>query len=133
MDESLVRARLDAGRLIMVPAFAVAVVADVFSLEHGAHGGAAGVLWSVGAVFAVAFYALAIWCYIRRRPAVATSGSMTAHAAAIIATWQIYRAVREEQVLLQACPAYRSYRSRTAALLPGVFWERMPRVVYRWF
>jgi protein-S-isoprenylcysteine O-methyltransferase Ste14 len=34
---------------------------------------------------------------------------------------QIYRAAREEQVLLQAFPAYRSYRSRTAALLPGIF------------
>ncbi len=34
---------------------------------------------------------------------------------------QVYRAVREEQVLLEALPAYRSYRSRTAALLPGVF------------
>ncbi len=34
---------------------------------------------------------------------------------------QIYRALREEQVLLRALPAYRAYRSRTAALLPGVF------------
>jgi protein-S-isoprenylcysteine O-methyltransferase Ste14 len=34
---------------------------------------------------------------------------------------QVYRALREEQVLLLALPAYRSYRSRTAALLPGVF------------
>ncbi len=34
---------------------------------------------------------------------------------------QAYRAVREEQVLLQTFPAYRAYRSRTAALLPGVF------------
>ena len=165
----------------------------------------------------LAFYALAIWCYLRRGPAVATSGSITAHAAAVAATWlpftlpccaarrrdraarlcptccwcaawrgrcgrcdfsaatcpylrrpatsstrgpyrwvrhpalcrrdrvlawsspspstatrrvalwlvlcglQVYRAVREEQVLLQALPAYRDYRSRTAALLPGVF------------
>jgi protein-S-isoprenylcysteine O-methyltransferase Ste14 len=34
---------------------------------------------------------------------------------------QVYRAQREERVLLQALPAYREYRSRTAALLPGVF------------
>jgi protein-S-isoprenylcysteine O-methyltransferase Ste14 len=34
---------------------------------------------------------------------------------------QAYRALREEQVLLQALPGYRSYRARTAALLPGVF------------
>jgi len=208
--------RLDFGRLIMVPAFAGILVADVFSLDHGAHSGASGALRSVGTALALAFYALAICCYVRRGPAVATSGSVTAHAAAITATWlpfalpllhggspgqgrqaladvlltcgmvwavwslryldrnvsvlaqargvvvqgpyrwvrhplylgemvvslglaiavnsyaalalwvamcalQIYRAVREEQVLLQALPAYRSYRSSTAALLPGVF------------
>jgi protein-S-isoprenylcysteine O-methyltransferase Ste14 len=210
------RPRLDVGRLIMVPAFALALVADVFSLDHGAHSGAGGVLRSVGTVLILAFYALAIWCYLRRGPAIATSDSVTAHAAAIAATWlpftvplqpgappgqgrqalsdvllicgmawavwslryldrnvsvlaqarevvvqgpyrwvrhplyvgeivsslglaiavnsftavtlwlalcglQIYRAVREEQVLLQALPAYRDYQSRTAALLPGVF------------
>jgi protein-S-isoprenylcysteine O-methyltransferase Ste14 len=37
---------------------------------------------------------------------------------------QIYRALREEQVLLQALPAYAHYRARTAALLPGVRWHR---------
>jgi protein-S-isoprenylcysteine O-methyltransferase Ste14 len=81
------RQRLDIGRLIMVPAFAVAIVADFFSLDHGAHSGAAGVLRSVGIALVLAFYALAIWCYLRRSPAVATSGSVTAHAAAITATW----------------------------------------------
>jgi protein-S-isoprenylcysteine O-methyltransferase Ste14 len=34
---------------------------------------------------------------------------------------QIYRAAREEQVLIEALPGYRDYRARTAALLPGVF------------
>jgi protein-S-isoprenylcysteine O-methyltransferase Ste14 len=215
------RLRLDLGRLIMVPTFAVIVVADVFSLEHGAHSGAAGVLRSVGTALALAFYALAICCYLRRGPAVATSDSVTAHVAAITATWlplslpllrgalpppgrqaladvllccgmawavwslryldrslsvlaqarevvvrgpyrwvrhplylgevvaglglalaansyaalalwiamcglQIYRAVREEQVLLQALPAYRSYRGSTAALLPGIYRRRVP-------
>lgn len=210
------RLRLDVGRLIMVPAFAAAIVADVFRLDHGAPAGAAGVLRSAGIVLVLAFYALAIWCYLRRGPAVATSDSVTAHAAAIAATWlpfvlplqpgtapgqgrqalsdallvcgmawavwslrcldrnmsvlaqaravvdrgpyrwvrhplyvgeivsslgialaansyaaiglwlalcclQAYRALREEQVLLQALPAYRSYRARTAALLPGLF------------
>lgn len=209
-------ARLDVGRLFMVPAFAGILVADVFSLDYGIHSGTSGVLRSVGTALAVAFYALAICCYLRRGPAVATSDSVTAHAAAITATFlpfalpllhggppgqgrqaladvlltcgmvwavwslrylgrnvsvlaqardvvvrgpyrwvrhpvyvgemvsslglaiavnsypalalwvamcalQIYRAVREEQVLLQALPAYSSYRSRTAALLPGVF------------
>ena len=210
------RPRLDFGRLVMVPAFAVIVSVDAVSLDHGAHSGVTGALRSAGTALALAFYALAIWCYLRRGPAVATTGSVTAHVAAITATWlpfavpllrggpvgpvrqaladvlltggtvwavwslrhldrsvsvlaqarsvvvrgpyrwvrhplylgevvsslglaiaansyqalglwvalcglQIYRAMREEQVLLQACPAYRSYRRRTAALLPGVF------------
>jgi protein-S-isoprenylcysteine O-methyltransferase Ste14 len=34
---------------------------------------------------------------------------------------QACRAVCEEKVLLRALPGYRSYRARTAALLPGVF------------
>ena len=34
---------------------------------------------------------------------------------------QGYRVLREEQVLLRALPQYRGYRSRTAALLPGIF------------
>jgi protein-S-isoprenylcysteine O-methyltransferase Ste14 len=208
--------RLDVGKLIMVPAFAAFLAVDFVSLDRGAHSGAAGVLQSIGTVLVMAFYALGIWCYLRRRPAVATSDSVTAHAAAIAATWlpavlplvhgalpgpgrqaladvllisgmawavwslrfldrnlsvlaqarevvargpyrwvrhplyageivsslglaiavnsytaaalwialcglQIYRAVREEQVLLEALPTYRSYRSRTAALLPGLF------------
>ncbi len=44
-------------------------------------------LRSLGTVLVLAFYALAIWCYLRRGPAVATSDSVTAHAAAIAATW----------------------------------------------
>ena len=210
------RLRLDVGRLIMVPVFALALAADVISLGHGAHTVGAGVLRPVGTVLTLAFYTLAIWCYLRRGPAVATSGSLSAHAAAIAGTWlpfafplppgapsgpgraaladvllicglawavwslryldrnisvlaqardivsrgpyrwvrhplylgelvaalgiaiavnsylalalwmalcglQAYRAVREEQVLLQTLPAYRAYRSRTAALLPGIF------------
>ena len=41
----------------------------------------------VGTVLVFAFYAVIIWCYLRRGPAVATSGSVTAHAAAVAATW----------------------------------------------
>jgi len=210
------RLQPDVGKLIMVPAFGVILVADFFALGHLSLSGAEGLLRSLGAVLVLAFYALAIWCYLRRGPAIATSGSKTAHAAAVAATWvpfmlpllhgaspetgrqalsdvlvasgtawavwslrflgrnvsvlaqarkiadrgpyrwvrhplylgeivsslgvaiaansyaaialwlvlcglQVYRAMREEQVLLRALPAYRSYRSRTAALLPGVF------------
>lgn len=34
---------------------------------------------------------------------------------------QGYRALREEQLLVRVLPAYRGYRDRTAALLPGLF------------
>jgi protein-S-isoprenylcysteine O-methyltransferase Ste14 len=207
---------LDVGRLTMVPAFAGIMLVDARSLDYGIHSGTSGVLSTAGAVLVLTFYALVIGCYLRRGPAVATSGSFTAHAAAIAATWlpfalpllhgarpgqgrqalsdvllicgmawavwslrvlgrnvsvlaqardvvvkgpyrwvrhplyvgeivsalgiaigvnsysavalwlalcglQIFRAMREEQVLLRALPAYRSYRSHTAALLPGVF------------
>jgi protein-S-isoprenylcysteine O-methyltransferase Ste14 len=210
------RIRLDVGRLIMVPALAAALLSELAEVAHTGVSGAEGVLRSAGAVLAMAFYALMLWCYLRRGPAIATSGSITAHVAAVIATWmvsalallhgptpaparqlfadvlvvigtawavcslrflgrnmsvlaqarqvvdrgpyrwvrhplyvgemvsalglalaansyaaiglwlalcclQAYRALREEQVLLRALPAYRSYQSRTAALLPGVF------------
>jgi protein-S-isoprenylcysteine O-methyltransferase Ste14 len=210
------RIRLDVGRLVMVPAMALILLAELPKLEHRGFSGEAGVLQSASAALALTFYALVIWCYLRRRPAIATSRSVTGHVAAVLGTWmlsalplvhgaapdvsrqvvsdvlvvsgtvwavwsvgslgrnisvlaqargvadtgpyrwvrhplylgeivsslglalaansyaaiglwlvlcglQVYRAVREEQLLVQALPAYRSYQSRTAALLPGVF------------
>jgi protein-S-isoprenylcysteine O-methyltransferase Ste14 len=210
------RARFDLGRLIMVPAASVILFADMSGLLHRGTSGATGLMRLITAVLIVVFYAVMIWCYLRRGPAVATSGSVTAHAAAVAATWlpfalvllhgaspgpgrqalsdvlllcgtawavwslrflgrnvsvlaqarevadrgpyrwvrhplyvgeivsslgvslamnsvaagavwlalcglQVYRALREEQILLQTLPAYDSYRARTAALLPGVF------------
>lgn len=210
------RPRLDAGRLVMVPAAALILLLDAASLARRGAPGAAGALAWLGAVLVCAFYALTIWCYLRRGPAVATSRSATAHLAALAATWgpfalpllhggrpgpaqqtaadalmvagmswavwslrflgrnvsvlaqaravvdtgpyrwvrhplyageivsvlglalaagslaaaavwltivvlQAYRAVREEQVLVRALLGYAAYRSRTAALLPGVF------------
>jgi protein-S-isoprenylcysteine O-methyltransferase Ste14 len=53
--------------------------------------------------------------------------AIAAHSLAAIAAWlgicvlQVYRAVREEQLLLAVLPAYGAYRIRTAALLPGIF------------
>jgi protein-S-isoprenylcysteine O-methyltransferase Ste14 len=207
--------RPDLGRLIMIPAAALLLVVDMTALAHSA-GSTTGALHWLGMMLVCAYYALIIWCYLRRGPAVATSGSVTAHAAAVVATlipfalpllhaappgtgqdyaadgllvagtawsvwslrslgrslsvlaqardvvergpyrwvrhplytgeivaslglavtigtaaaaavWlalcilQVYRALREEQVLLRALPGYRVYRSRTAALLPGLF------------
>jgi protein-S-isoprenylcysteine O-methyltransferase Ste14 len=207
------RSRPDPGQLVMVPVAAVLLAFDLAAL---AGGGAAGPVRWLGALLAGAFYLLIIWCYLRRGPAVATSSSVTARGAAVVATltplmlpllhgappgpgrqyaadallvagtawavWSLrylgrnlsvfaqarelvdrgpyrwirhplyageivstfglvvatgtvaavagwlafcalqgYRVLREEQVLLQALPRYRGYRSRTAALFPGLF------------
>lgn len=206
--------RPDLGRLVMVPAAALVLAADVLALARA--GGASGVIPLTGTVLICVFYVVVIWCYLRRRQAVATSSSVTAHIAAVagtlapfvfpqlprppasagwlaagdlllvagtawslwslwslgrslsmlaqarevvtrgpyrwvrhplysgeivsalglalivrstaaaavwlaLCTLQAYRAAREEQVLLRALPAYHGYRSRTAALLPGIF------------
>jgi protein-S-isoprenylcysteine O-methyltransferase Ste14 len=210
------RRRIDIGRLLMVPAAATILFIDASELGSHKAGGVTGALRVLGAVLVILFYAITIWCYLRRRPAIATSSSITAHAAAVAATWlpfalpllhgtppgpgrqavsdalliagtawavwslaflgrnvsvlaqarsvvsqgpyrwirhplyagelvsalgvaiamntvaagavwvvlcglQVYRALREERVLLQELPDYRDYRRRTAALLPGVF------------
>jgi protein-S-isoprenylcysteine O-methyltransferase Ste14 len=221
MSAAAIRARADLGRLIMIPVAAVMLTLDLAALGHGARGGHAGPLRWLAAGLVCAFYLLIIWCYLRRGKAAATSGSRTAHVAAVAATmmpfafpllgaappgaaaqlasdalliagtaWSVwalrslgrnlsvlaqarglasrgpyrwvrhplytgelvsalglaiaagtlaaavawvalcllqgYRAVREEQVLLQALPGYLSYRSRTPALLPGLtsLWGR---------
>jgi protein-S-isoprenylcysteine O-methyltransferase Ste14 len=217
MSAVATRRRADLGRLIMIPTAGVILTLDLIALGHGSGGGgAAGVLKWLATALVCAFYVVVIWCYLRRGRATASSGSMTAHVAAIAATllpfafpllhgaaagegtqlasdallvagttwsvwalrslgrnlsvlaqargladrgpyrwvrhplytgeivsalglaiaagtpaaaltWvvlcllQVYRAVREEQVLLRALPGYSSYRSRTAALLPGLF------------
>jgi len=210
------RARLDLGRVIMVPAATLMLTFDLTTQLHGGAVSAAGALRSLGTLLVCAFYLLMIWCYLRRGPAIATTGSITARAAAVVATltpftipllagpppgpgrqyaadallaagtaWSVwslrylgrnlsvfaqarelvdggpyrwirhplyageivsslglaifagtlaafgvllafcalqgYRVLREEQVLLQALPRYRSYRNRTAALFPGIF------------
>jgi protein-S-isoprenylcysteine O-methyltransferase Ste14 len=53
--------------------------------------------------------------------------AVAANSPAAVAVWlgicglQVYRATREEQVLVQALPGYADYRHRTAALLPGLY------------
>lgn len=79
--------RIDVGRVLMVPACAAMLFFDVAALIHRGAPGPAGLLRWLGAVLVCAFYVLLVWCYLRRRPALATSGSMTAHIAAIAATW----------------------------------------------
>jgi protein-S-isoprenylcysteine O-methyltransferase Ste14 len=80
-------ARPDLGRLIMIPFAAGVLAIDLRALAHAAAGGGAtGALRWLGAVLVCAFYVLIIWCYLRRRPATATSRSVTAHTAAVAAT-----------------------------------------------
>jgi protein-S-isoprenylcysteine O-methyltransferase Ste14 len=80
------RRRIDSGKLIMVPGAAVMLTLDLISLARHGGGGAAGALRVAGMAAVCAFYALIIWCYLRRAPAAATSRSLTAHLAAVAAT-----------------------------------------------
>jgi protein-S-isoprenylcysteine O-methyltransferase Ste14 len=66
----------------MVPSAAGLLLIDVVALAHG--GGAGPLKWLSAALVCV-FYALIIWCYLRRGPATATGRSVTAHAAAVAA------------------------------------------------
>jgi protein-S-isoprenylcysteine O-methyltransferase Ste14 len=74
--------RPDYGRLVMIPTSLGLLVLDAAALAGGS--GTDPLHWaSTGLV--CAFYALIIWCYLRRGPASATSRSVTAHAAAVTA------------------------------------------------
>ena len=81
------KARVDLGRLVMVPFAGLMLVVDVKLLTRHATSGAAGELRWLGVVAVCAFYALIIWSYLRRGRAVATCRSVTAHVAAVAATW----------------------------------------------
>ena len=85
---------LDSGRLIMVPSSAVFLLFDGFALVHGGRGsrgggsgggGGGGALQWFTTALVCAFYALIIWGYLRRGPAIATGRAVTAHAAAVVA------------------------------------------------
>jgi protein-S-isoprenylcysteine O-methyltransferase Ste14 len=211
-----VHRKLDIGRLIMVPAATLMLIAGAMVLTRSAGNGLTGTLhWISNALVAI-FYAVIIWAYLRRGPAKATNSSVIANAAAVVATltpfafpllsgslatieralvgdvllvagtawsvwslwtlgknlsiiaqardvvehgpyrwirhplytgeivsslglaiiggtvaaagvWiilvalQVYRARQEERILITTLSAYATYRTRTAALLPGVF------------
>lgn len=67
----------------MVPFSAVMLLLDVSALTRGGPAGA-GTLAS--SVLVCAFYALVIWCYLRRGPAQATSRSVSGSVVAVLAT-----------------------------------------------
>ena len=68
----------------MIPAAAIVPPLDLLALAS--QGGGSPLRWA-GTLLAVAFYSLVIWCYLRRGPARATTSSVTARAAAVVATW----------------------------------------------
>src|SRR5579862_5971937 len=210
-DHEHPRTRPDLGKVLMLPVVSVVLVLDLAGLANRMPAGGLGSLRWLGVALTCAFYVQVIVCYLRRSPAVASSASLPANAAAIVATlipfalpllhggppgvgreyfsdglllvgtvwaiWSVrslgrslsviaqarevvdkgpyrwvrhplyageivsalglavvagapaaigawialcglqgYRALREEQILLRALPAYRSYRGRTAAL-----------------
>jgi protein-S-isoprenylcysteine O-methyltransferase Ste14 len=84
MAAESIRARPDLGRILMIPAAAVVLLLDLMTLVG--RGGGSALRWA-GTLLAVAFYVLVIWCYLRRGPARATTSSVTARVAAVVATW----------------------------------------------
>jgi protein-S-isoprenylcysteine O-methyltransferase Ste14 len=68
----------------MIPAAAIVLLLDLLALAS--QGGGSPLRWA-GTLLAGAFYSLVIWCYLRRGPARATTSSVTARAAAVVATW----------------------------------------------
>src|SRR5215471_8579687 len=66
----------------MVPAALILLLFDAIAVTHRVGGNA--MPWP-GVILTFAFYGLMIWCYLRRGPAVATSGSFTGFAAAVVA------------------------------------------------
>jgi len=80
------RIRFDIGRMAMLPAAAIMLLVEVMALLYGGASGDSIMRW-LGALLAATFYALLIWCYLRRDPARATTSSVTARVAAVVATW----------------------------------------------
>ena len=110
---------MDFGKLIMVPGAVVMLTFDLISMTRNVSGGAAGALRWFGAVAVCAFYALIIWCYLRRGPAVETSRSVTAHVAAVTATLTPFAF----PLLTAASPGTGRQLAADALLLVGTTWS----------
>jgi protein-S-isoprenylcysteine O-methyltransferase Ste14 len=82
----------DRGRLIVLPLAVFLGVAAAASLSRGLDAAtgrgvtASVVLRLVTTVLVCCFYAVVVWCYLRRERAVATSHSRLAHLVAVVAT-----------------------------------------------
>lgn len=113
------RARIDLGRLIMVPVAVMMLVFDLASLTHRAVGEVGGALRWLGVVGVCAFYTLIIWSYLRRGSAVATTRSVTAHVAAVTATFAPFAI----PLLRSASPGTARQLAADALLLAGTAWS----------
>jgi protein-S-isoprenylcysteine O-methyltransferase Ste14 len=90
MNEDQITARLDIGRIIMVPLCAYVVLNNLFSIYRGLRltlpSDAIGLLSSINAVLVTSFYALVVTQYVLRPAARRTSRSFTTNAIAVIAS-----------------------------------------------
>jgi len=119
MTSSTSRANLDAGRLVMVPAALLMLVIDVHAQLAAAAATAGGVLRGFSAILVCAFYALIIWSYLRRGPAVATTKSITASAVAILATFTPFAF----PLLARSAPGTTRQIAADALLVAGTAWS----------
>jgi protein-S-isoprenylcysteine O-methyltransferase Ste14 len=111
--------RIDSGKLIMIPGAAVLLTFDLLALIRGGGDGAAGALRLFGMAAVCAFYALIIWCYLHRGPAIATSRSRTAHVAAVTATLAPFAF----PLLAGTPPGAGQQLAADALVLAGVTWS----------
>jgi len=103
----------------MVPFAAGMLVFDAAPSLHHTAGGIAGALRWPGVAGVCAFYALIMWCYLRRGPAVATCRSVTAHVAAVVATFTPF----VFPLLLASSPGAGRQFAADVLVLGGVTWS----------
>lgn len=116
------RARVDSGRLVMVPFALLMLVVDAGALVRAAarsHSSLAEALGWAGTMLVCAFYILVIWCYLRRGKASATSRSVMASAVAVTATFTPFAF----PVLTGAVPGTGRQLASDLLLVAGTGWS----------
>jgi protein-S-isoprenylcysteine O-methyltransferase Ste14 len=115
------RRSLDLGRVAMVPAAAAMLTVDVREQVAAATAATASAdqfLRGLGAILVCALYALIIWSYLRRGPAIATTRSITASAVAILATFTPFAI----PMLAGAAPGAARQLAADILLVAGTTW-----------
>ncbi len=116
MATASLRTRLDLGRIVIIPAATIMLVLAMIGFTR--HIGSDPVRWT-SVVLTFAFYGLIIWCYLRRGPAVATSGSVTGYVAAVAGTLLPFTI----PMFSGAAPAAGKVYATTVLVLAGTAWE----------